>query len=357
MGSTAKTVPIRAMSILSAQQLRYFVTGGAGFIGSHLVENLLARGSSVSVLDDLSSGRLENLSAVQGHPALSVRMGGLRNSALLSELVEDCDIVIHLAAAVGVERVVREPLATMESNLVGFERVLEAASQHRRRILVASSSEVYGKGVKAPFCEDDDVVLGATTKGRWSYAATKMVGEFLTLAHQRQTGLDGVVCRFFNTIGPRQSDQYGMVAPRFVRQALQGLPLTVYGNGAQSRCFCDVRDVVRAVADLSLCQAASGQVVNVGASNEITILELARLVLELTGSRSEIRMVPYSEAYEPGFEDIVKRVPDTTRLQGLTGWRPNWGLKETLQAIIDDERAKATNKANSPVDEFAAAGD
>jgi len=341
------------MPDFSAQHLRYFVTGGAGFIGSHLVENLLARGCAVSVLDDLSSGRLENLAAVEGHPALEVHIGSLQDAAHLDELVGASDIVIHLAAAVGVERVVREPLATMESNLVGFERILAAASKNRRRTLVASSSEVYGKGVKSPFSEDDDVALGATTKGRWSYAATKMVGEFLTLAHQRQNGLDGVVCRFFNTIGPRQSDQYGMVAPRFVRQALQGLPLTVFGDGAQSRCFCDVRDVVRAVADLSLTPAASGQVVNIGSSREISILELAQLVLELTGSRSEIRMVPYSEAYEPGFEDIVKRVPDTQRIEGLVGWRPSISLEQTLEAIIENERTKLA----PAVDQLAAAGD
>lgn len=337
----------------TAHSLRYFVTGGAGFIGSHLVETLLARGCAVSILDDLSSGRVQNLAAVEGHPALKVHIGNLQDAARLDELVAGCDIVIHLAAAVGVERVVREPLATMESNLVGFERILEAASKHQRRTLVASSSEVYGKGVKSPFSEEDDVALGATTKGRWSYAATKMVGEFLTLAHQRQNGLDGVVCRFFNTIGPRQSDQYGMVAPRFVRQALKGEPLTVFGDGSQSRCFCDARDVVRAVADLSLAPAASGQVVNIGSAREISILELARLVLKLTGSSSPIRMVPYSEAYEPGFEDIVKRVPDTGRVERLVGWRPEISLEQTLESIIENERSQLAH----PVDELAAAGD
>lgn len=343
------------MPDISSQSPRYFVTGGAGFIGSHLVENLLARGFRVSVLDDFSSGRMENLAAVASHPALEVHTGGLQDAAALDQLVADCDTVVHLAAAVGVERVVREPLRTMESNLIGFERVLAAASRHSRPTLVASSSEVYGKGVKSPFSEDDDVVLGATTKGRWSYAATKMVGEFLTLAHQRENGLHGIVCRFFNTIGPRQSDQYGMVAPRFVRQALRGLPLTVYGDGSQSRCFGDVRDTVEAVVRLSLCAEASGRVFNVGARNEISILDLARLVLRLTGSDSEIQLVPYADAYEPGFEDIVKRVPDTSRIESLTGWRPTRSLEQTLQAIIDDERAEAPTP--SSVNEMAAAGD
>ncbi|MBI1355161.1 MAG: NAD-dependent epimerase/dehydratase family protein [Acidobacteria bacterium] len=340
-----------------SKQQRYFVTGGAGFIGSHLVENLLARGAAVAVLDDLSSGRLENLAGVADHPSLQIHVGGLDDEERLDALTGAADTVVHLAAAVGVERVVREPLRTMESNLFGFERVLDAAARHSRRVLVASSSEVYGKGGKSPFSEDDDVVLGATTKGRWSYAATKMVGEFLTLAHRRQSGLEGVVCRFFNTIGPRQSDQYGMVAPRFVRQALAGKPLTVYGDGSQSRCFCDVRDVVEAVALLAETPEAAGLVVNVGSDREISILELAEMVLRLTGSGSTIERVPYEDAYEPGFEDIVRRVPDTARIRNLIGWQPRRTLEQTLQAIIADERRKM--KLPSPAREgaWAAAGD
>ena len=324
----------------NSKSLRYLVTGGAGFIGSHLTERLLSEGHHVVVVDDLSTGRRSNLAAVEGHEDLEIVVGDVADEALLDRLVSQADVIVHLAAAVGVQLIVKEPLHSIEANILVTEKVMRAAKKHRRGIVIASSSEVYGKSENAPFSEEDDMVLGPTTKHRWSYAASKMVGEFLALAYHKEYGLPTTVVRFFNTVGPRQSDRYGMVVPRFVRQALRDAPITVYGDGAQSRCFCDARDVVRAVSTLSRTPEAAGEVFNIGATNEITIRQLAEKVRRTVGSSSAIAQVPYDQAFEPGFEDIVRRAPDTTKVRSLIGWTPTIALEETLDAIIEQERAR-----------------
>lgn len=322
-----------------ASRPRYVVTGGAGFIGSHLTETLLARGYHVTVVDDLSAGNLANLAEVSRHPRFLFRQADVTAPGVLDGICRAADVIVHLAAAVGVQRIVDQPRGTILTNVAATERALEAAERFGARILLASSSEVYGKSERSPFREGDDVVLGPTTKSRWSYAAAKMVGEFLALAYHKEAGVDAVALRFFNTIGPRQSGQYGMVAPRFVRQALAGEPITVYGDGSQSRCFCDVLDVAEAVALVAETKSISGEILNVGGGREITIEALARLVRELAGSRSEIRRIPYDEAYEPGFEDIARRLPDAAKLEALTGWRPRRSLEQTLLSIIAHQAA------------------
>ncbi len=321
--------------------LSYVVTGGAGFIGSHLVESLLELGHRVVAIDDLSTGRLANLERVEAHPRFRFERGDVTQPKLLDRVTAGADVLVHLAAAVGVKLIVDRPKSTIQTNLAGVERALDAAERNRLRLLIASSSEVYGKNDKAPFREDDDVVLGATAKSRWSYASAKMMGEFMALAYHREAGVDATSLRFFNTIGPRQCGEYGMVAPRFTKQALEGRPITVYGDGLQSRCFCDVRDVVSAVVAVAETPCISGEVLNVGGEREITMLELARLVRRMTGSASEIVRIPYDQAYEPGFEDIPRRVPDCAKVQALTGWRPRHSLEQTLHAILDCEAAKA----------------
>jgi UDP-glucose 4-epimerase len=328
-----------------ASSSRYVVTGGAGFIGSHLVEALLARGHRVAALDNLSTGSLSNLAAIASHPNFSFHRADVTQPGVVDRLASDADVVIHLAAAVGVRLIVDQPRQTIQTNLDGTQRVLDAAERHGLRLLIASSSEVYGKSSTAPFREDDDVVLGATVRNRWSYAAAKMMGEFLALAYHREAGVDATTLRFFNTIGPRQSGQYGMVVPRFVRQALAGEPITVYGDGAQSRCFCDVRDVVDAVIAVAERPAISGQVLNLGGEREISIMALAGLIRELTGSASEIVRVSYDDAYEPGFEDVPRRYPDTAKLRALTGWRPRFTLEQTLEAIVELETADAGSRS------------
>ncbi len=328
------------VNMSNPQSLRYLVTGGAGFIGSHLTEHLLADGHHVSIIDNLSTGRVENLAAVEGDSNLVFVQGDVGEEALLSREAAKADIVVHLAAAVGVKLIVEQPLHSIEANVLVTEKVMRIAAKHRCGVLIASSSEVYGKSDQAPFAEDDDVVLGSTKRTRWSYAATKMVGEFLALAYHKEFGLSSTVVRFFNTIGPRQSDRYGMVAPRFVRQALRGNPITVYGEGTQSRCFCDVRDVVRAVSDLSRRPEAAGEVYNVGSTREISIRQLAELVRRAAGSSSSIVSIPYEQAYEPGFEDILRRVPNTSKVSGLLGWKPTISLEETLAAIIEQETVR-----------------
>lgn len=255
------------------------------------------------------------------------------NEVVLDRLASESQVIIHLAASVGVEKIVQSPAETIRNNVKGTEVVLEAALRYRARVFLASTSEVYGKGTKVPFSEDDDVVLGPTTKGRWSYAASKMVDEFLGIAYHREYGLDVVIARFFNTVGPRQTGQYGMVVPRFIARALRNEPILVYGNGQQSRCFCDVRDVVRAVDALAVHPQASGRVFNIGSRHEITILDLAKKVKAMTRSRSEIRFVPYDQAYAPGFEDMQRRVPDISRIEKLIGWEPTIPLDKTLRAV------------------------
>ncbi len=319
--------------------MRALVTGGAGFIGSHLTEALLAAGHEVAILDDLSTGRLANLAAVEGHPRLEVSAGSVTDEPLVRKLVAAADVVYHLAAAVGVRLILDRPVATIETNIVGTETILRAARETRPRVVLASTSEVYGKNDRVPLSEDDDRVLGPTTKSRWSYACSKAIDEFLALAYHREYDLPVTIVRFFNTIGPRQTGRYGMVVPRFVRQALDGSPITVYGDGRQSRCFTDVEDTVRATVTLATAAGAVGEVFNVGTTDEVTIAELAERVRALTGSRASIVFVPYDEAYQPGFEDLRRRVPDIRKAERVAGHRPRVSLDETLRRVIDHLRA------------------
>jgi UDP-glucose 4-epimerase len=314
--------------------VRVLVTGGAGFIGSHLTEALLAMGHEVVVLDDLSTGRAENLQAVQDHPRLEVVTGSVTDEAVVRKLMLGVDVVYHLAAAVGVQLILDRPVSTIETNIVGTETVLRAACDTRPRVVIASTSEVYGKNDRVPLSEDDDRLLGPTTKSRWSYACSKAIDEFLALAYHREYQLPVTIVRFFNTIGPRQTGRYGMVVPRFVRQAIDGQPITVYGDGRQSRCFTDVEDVVRATIALSLAPAAVGEVFNIGTANELTVADLAARVRHLTGSASPLVFVPYDEAYQPGFEDLRRRVPDLRKLERAIAYKPQVSLDETLRRVI-----------------------
>jgi UDP-glucose 4-epimerase len=312
---------------------KYLITGGAGFIGSHLGERLIAEGHQVTALDDLSSGSLANIAHLHGHPGFRFLKGNVCDRALLNPEVEAAGTVFHLAATVGVLNIIKSPVETIANNIDGTEAVLSAASRRKTKVMVTSTSEVYGKNVRVPFREDDDLTLGPTIKSRWSYAASKMVDEFLALAYGREFGVPAVVVRLFNTIGPRQTGEYGMVAPRFVRQALAGKNLTVFGDGRQSRAFTDVSDVVEWLVRLAGCDQANGEVVNLGNTTEISILDLARRVLELTGSASQIELVPYEKAYEEGFEDIDRRLPDISKAIALTGYSPRVSLDETLRRI------------------------
>jgi nucleoside-diphosphate-sugar epimerase len=314
--------------------MRALITGGAGFIGSHLAEALLAAGDEVDVLDDLSTGRIENLQAIQGHPRFVLHVGSVRDEALVQKLVAAVGVVYHMAAAVGVRLILERPVETIATNIVGTEMILRAAAPGLTRVVVASTSEVYGKNDRVPLSEEDDRVLGPTTKSRWSYACSKAIDEFLALAYHREHGLPVVIIRFFNTVGPRQTGRYGMVVPRLVRQALDGEPITVYGDGAQSRCFTDVEDAVRATVALATCPAATGEVFNVGSSHEVTIDDLAERVKRLTGSRSPIVHVPYDQAYQPGFEDLRRRVPAIAKAERVVGYRPRVALDETLGRVI-----------------------
>jgi UDP-glucose 4-epimerase len=323
------------------------VTGGAGFIGSHLVERLLLeRGAEVTVLDDLSTGRRENLAEVDGHPRLTFVEGSVLDEALVQRLVDGTDAVYHLAAAVGVDWVLRHPLSSLETNIRGTENLLRACAGQRRRLLVASTSEVYGKNDRDALTEDDDRVLGSARLARWFYAAAKSIDESFALAYWHERQLPVTVVRFFNTVGPRQTGAYGMVVPRLVDQALHNQPLTVYGDGQQTRCFTNVRDTLQAVLALMETPAAMGEIFNIGQPKEIRILDLARLILELTGSRSEIKLVPYAEAYgerAAGFEDMRRRVPDASKLERYTGFRPSIGLEETLREVIEYQKRCAAS--------------
>jgi UDP-glucose 4-epimerase len=314
--------------------VKTLITGGCGFIGSHLAEALLAEGDAVTVVDDLSTGQFENISHLVGHPGFQFAIETIINEAVMDRLISECDLIYHLAAAVGVELIVRDPIKVIETNIKGCEAILRIGARYRKQVMLASTSEVYGKSEAIPFREDGDGVLGATTRTRWSYACSKVMDEFLALAYAKQMALPVVIMRFFNTVGPRQTGRYGMVVPRFVQQALRGEPLTVYGDGQQSRCFTYVGDVVRAVRALAHEPAAVGQVFNVGSSEEVTIAELARRTVQLTGSSSPIVFVPYDQAYEVGFEDMRRRVPDTTKVRNLIGWQPKVTLDEILRSVI-----------------------
>jgi UDP-glucose 4-epimerase len=316
----------------------WLITGAAGFIGSHLVDALLARGSRVLGLDNLSTGRLQNIASPLQHPRFHFARASLADEVVLDRLASEADVIVHLAAAVGVELIVERPAYTIETNVMGTEAVLRAALRYRCRVLLASTSEVYGKGSKIPFGEEDDVLLGATSKSRWGYAASKMVDEFLGLAYHREHDLPVIPFRLFNTAGPRQSGRYGMVIPRFVGQALRGEPITIFGDGNQRRCFCNVDDAVRAIIGLGEHPAAPGQTFNIGSEEEVTIRQLAKRIKAIADSPSEIVYVPYTEAYPAGFEDMVRRVPNIARINEVLGWRPSVTLDETLLQVRDDMR-------------------
>ena len=318
----------------------FFLTGGAGFIGSHLTEAILAGGDRVLAIDNLATGSMDNVAHFLGHPNHRFEQASITDKAVMEQMASEADVIVHLAAAVGVKLIVEHPVQTIETNVMGTEEVLRVALRNKCRVLIASTSEVYGKGSKFPFAEEDDVLLGATSKSRWGYAASKMVDEFLGLAYWREFGLDVVPFRLFNTIGPRQTGQYGMVVPRFIRQALGGEPITVYGDGKQRRCFCDVRDVVTGILGLAGHPDAPGRVYNIGGTEEVSIQELAERVVEMTGSNSQITKVPYSEAYAPGFEDMERRVPDTGRVHELLGWKPKRSLREILSDVISYEQGR-----------------
>ncbi len=352
--STAEAADgVKPLMEIAAQT--YLITGGAGFIGSHLADLLLAEGHRVCVLDDISTGGLENLDQVWGHPRFEFVRATVTDEAAVDRLALHADVIIHLAAAVGVKLVVEQPVRTIETNVIGTECVLRVARRRGCKVLLASTSEVYGKGSRVPFAEDDDVLLGATARGRWCYAASKMLDEFLALAYRQEFGLPVVIFRLFNTIGPRQSGRYGMVVPRFLEQALAGKPITIFGDGRQSRCFCDVRDVVKAIAALARRPEADGRVFNIGSTEETTIRQLAERIKTLTQSRSPIVPIPYQEAYGPGFEDMTRRVPDTTRIRLLLGWEPLYTLNETLSGMIPSPASSRVKPA--PLQEFEKQGE
>ncbi len=315
--------------------MRFLITGGAGFIGSHLAERLLHRGDEVLLLDNLSTGSMENIRHLKKFDRMHYFLDAIENRQLLAELVDEADVVFHLAAAVGVRLIVESPVRTIETNVNGTQLVLDAACKKRKLVFAASTSEVYGKSSQVPFREDADLVLGPTTKGRWSYAASKALDEFLALSYWKERKQPVVIVRLFNTVGPRQTGRYGMVLPNFVSQALDGTPITVFGTGQQSRCFCDVSDAVEAMLRLISTDRAVGEVVNVGSDYEITIEGLAGLVKERTGSSSPITYVPYDQAYEPGFEDMLRRVPSLDKLEQLTGFRPQTKLPEIVDRVAE----------------------
>jgi UDP-glucose 4-epimerase len=318
----------------------YLVTGGAGFIGSHLADRLTERGDAVIALDNLATGSLANIRHLEGRPNFRFEHGSVLDELVVDELAHESDVIVHLAAAVGVKLIVEQPLRSLTTNIRGSEVVLDAAHRYRCKTLVASTSEVYGKNPAVPLAETADRVLGASTVARWAYSTAKSVDEILAFAYHKERGLPTVVVRMFNTVGPRQSAAYGMVIPRLVRQAIAGLPLTVYGDGTQTRCFCHVQDVVSAIVELLDRDETAGEVYNIGSQHEISMLELARRIVTRSGSSSEVRLIPYEEAYESGFEDMMRRVPDTNKLNRLIGWKPTRNLDEILDEIIAEARAE-----------------
>jgi UDP-glucose 4-epimerase len=331
--------------------MRTLITGGAGFIGSHLSDRLIEAGHRVTVIDDLSTGRMANIAHLEGAPGFQFVHETIMHEAVMDRLISECDVIYHLASAVGVELIVSQPVEVIERCILGTEIVLKTAHRYKKKVLLTSTSEVYGKNGRVPFSEDDDRLLGPTTRSRWSYSCSKAIDEFLALAYHKQKHLPIVIVRLFNTVGPRQTGQYGMVVPRFVQQALAGQPLTVYGDGLQQRCFGYVGDIVGALTELMEHPGAVGQIFNIGNTEEVSILELARRIIALTNSSSTIQMVPYEVAYEAGFEDMARRIPDLTRIRSLIGYEPAVGLDEIIRRIAShlreavhvDERTAATS--------------
>ncbi|HEX5731467.1 MAG TPA: GDP-mannose 4,6-dehydratase [Blastocatellia bacterium] len=328
--------------------MKVLITGGAGFIGSHLTERLLGRGDEVHILDDLSTGSIENIASIKNHPNLTYHIDTIRNYRLTAELVDTCDIIYHLAAAVGVRLIVESPVNTIETNIRGTDIVLSLAAKKRKRVLITSTSEVYGKRNRVPFSEEDDLVMGPTSKGRWSYACSKAIDEFLAIAYWKEKRVPTVIARLFNTVGPRQTGRYGMVIPNFVQQALTGQDLTIFGDGSQTRCFTHVSDVVGALIAIAEHPNAVGEVYNIGSNHEITILDLAKKIREMVGSESEIVFVPYDEAYEEGFEDMLRRVPDISKICALTGYKPRIGLDGILESVIEYHRVRMVGELGIP---------
>jgi len=335
--------------------MHYLITGGAGFIGCHLAERLLSAGHSVTVIDDLCTGSIQNIERLKVRRGFHYIVESIFNRHLLAELIDDADAVFHLAASVGVRLIVESPVRTIENNVKGTEAVLEFACKKKKKVLITSTSEVYGKSTKIPFAEDDDLVMGGTQKGRWSYACSKAIDEFLALAYWKEKGLPVVIVRLFNTVGPRQTGRYGMVLPSFVRAALAGQPLTVFGDGKQSRCFCHVNDTVGALAKLIEHPEAVGEIFNVGSEEEISIGELAHLVKSMTRSASPIHYIPYDQAYEAGFEDMQRRVPDTSKVKNLVGFRTTHDTRQVVQSVIDyfspAAKPRRTNKKSPATQE------
>jgi UDP-glucose 4-epimerase len=324
------------------------ITGGAGFIGSHLAEELLRQNYTVTVIDDLSTGRFSNIEHLVDHPRFHFAIDTITNEVVMDRLASECDTIFHLAAAVGVMLIVEKPVHTISTNIMGTEAVLKAALRYKAKVIIASTSEVYGKGNQIPFSENDDVVLGPTSRSRWGYAASKMVDEFLGLAYYREKDLPVIILRLFNTVGPRQTGRYGMVIPRFVKQALAGEPLSVFGDGDQSRCFLHVKDTVAALVALSGCTKAAGQVFNVGSTHEVSMNALAQMVVDRAAASGsdpvEIQHIPYDQAYAVGFEDMRRRVPDISKIREFTGWKPERSLENILEDVIASVRSE--NKEN-----------
>lgn len=315
--------------------MKALITGGAGFIGSHLAEELLNNGHQIFLIDDLSTGSIDNIEHLKNHKGFSYTIDTILNAPVLAELIDKCDVVFHMAAAVGVMLIVESPVRTIETNIKGTEAVLMHANKKKKKVIIASTSEVYGKSDQKTFKEDGDLILGPTTKGRWSYACSKAIDEFLALAYWKEKKLPVVITRLFNVVGPRQTGRYGMVIPRLVKQALQNKPITVFGDGKQSRCFAHVKDAVDAIIKLSATEKAIGEVINLGNDKEIPIEELAKKIKEAARSKSEIRYIPYSEAYEEGFEDMRRRVPDLAKIKKLIGYKSKYSLDNIIKDVIE----------------------